>query len=367
MVHPRYRVVRGRGAAADGADAGLSDDRRPRRRRCCASWSTRRSTRADLADTLPEALRAALRPRAVRGRRAPLHRPPPDADAGALEARTHPAWRRMKFDELLAQQLSMRLHYRARRRADARAAARAARRRSRRGSSAQLPFRLTRAQVRVVDEIARDLAQPHPMQRLLQGDVGSGKTIVAALAALRAVENGYQAAVMAPTEILAEQHYRKFADWLAPLGVRVAWLARRLPARASGGARSRRSPRARRRSRSARTRCSRTKVEFARLGARHRRRAAPLRRAAAPGAAQARASAASAVQPHQLMMSATPIPRTLAMSYYADLDVSVIDELPPGRTPVVTKLVAGSAARRGGARACATPAREGARPTGCAR
>ena len=152
-----------------------------------------------------------------------LHNPPPDARLEALEARTHPAWRRIKFDELLAQQLSMRMHHRKRQTV---AAPRLTRQRELPTKLLKaLPFKLTRAQERVLAEIRADLARPHPMQRLLQGDVGSGKTVVAALAALQAVESGFQVAVMAPTEILAEQHYLKFSQWLAPLGVDVAWLA----------------------------------------------------------------------------------------------------------------------------------------------
>jgi ATP-dependent DNA helicase RecG len=203
----------------------------------------------------------------------------------------------------------------------------------------RLPFRLTAAQARVWDEIAADLAAPHPMQRLLQGDVGSGKTVVAALAMLRAVENGWQAALMAPTEILAEQHYRKLAAWLAPLGLEVAWLS---------GSQKKRS----RADAIAKVGSGETAlvvgthalieegVDFPRLGLaivdeQHRfgvRQRLALKRKGEDGP--------DGTVPHQLTMSATPIPRTLAMSYYADLDVSVIDQLPPGRTPVLTKLVA---------------------------
>ncbi|MEX1073665.1 MAG: ATP-dependent DNA helicase RecG, partial [Burkholderiales bacterium] len=203
----------------------------------------------------------------------------------------------------------------------------------------RLPFRLTRAQSRVMAELLRDLAQPHPMQRLLQGDVGSGKTIVAAIACLAAVDAGWQAAVMAPTEILAEQHFAKFSAWLGPLGVKIAWLHGALPAAerksarkaiASGAASVAIGTQA----------LFQEGVEFARLALaivdeQHRfgvRQRLQLRRKSEQAAA------------HQLMMSATPIPRTLSMSYYADLDVSVIDELPPGRKPVTTRLVA--AARR---------------------
>ncbi|HEY6095488.1 MAG TPA: ATP-dependent DNA helicase RecG, partial [Gallionellaceae bacterium] len=195
-----------------------------------------------------------------------------------------------------------------------------------------LPFALTNAQQKVWREISHDLAQTHPMQRLLQGDVGSGKTIVAALAALQAIENGYQVALMAPTEILAEQHYLKLRDWLEPLGISPAWL--------SGSLKKKDKTAAIERVASGDTLLAigthalfQSQVEFNQLGLvivdeQHKF-----------GVQQRLALRGKGGKPHQLMMSATPIPRTLAMSYFADLDVSVIDELPPGRTPVVTKLV----------------------------
>jgi ATP-dependent DNA helicase RecG len=204
---------------------------------------------------------------------------------------------------------------------------------------ASLPFQLTSAQNKVLAQVRGDLGQSHPMQRLLQGDVGSGKTVVAALAAVQCIENGYQAAVMAPTEILAEQHYRKFAEWLEPLGLKVAWLSGSLKKSdkkqsladiAEGEAAIAVGTHA----------LFEDEVIFKNLGLaiideQHRfgvhQRLALRMKGTKPN---------KGAQPHQLMMSATPIPRTLAMSYYADLDVSVIDELPPGRTPVVTKLVA---------------------------
>jgi ATP-dependent DNA helicase RecG len=202
-----------------------------------------------------------------------------------------------------------------------------------------LPFSLTGAQSRALGEIRADLFRTHPMQRLLQGDVGSGKTIVAALAALQAIESGYQVAVMAPTEILAEQHYRKFAHWLEPLGIGLVWL--------SGSVRKKEREAALQELASGNTMLAvgthalfQEQVAFSKLGLaiideQHRfgvRQRLLLRMKGGEENAQ----------PHQLMMSATPIPRTLAMSFYADLDVSVIDELPPGRTPVTTKLVADS-------------------------
>ena len=267
-----------------------------------------------------------------------LHRPPPGIDAASLAERTHPAWRRVKFDELLAQQLSLRLAYRKRR--GRRAPALRADGALLKSFAHRLPFKLTAAQTRAMNEVLRDLVQPHPMQRLLQGDVGSGKTIVAAIACLAAADSDHQAAVMAPTEILAEQHARKFSEWLAPLGVRIAWLHGGLSTRekkaalaaiASGEATIAIGTHA----------LVQKGVEFARLGLavideQHRfgvQQRLTLRRKG------------DDILPHQLMMSATPIPRTLSMTYFADLDVSVIDELPPGRRPVSTRLF--SASRRG--------------------
>jgi ATP-dependent DNA helicase RecG len=204
----------------------------------------------------------------------------------------------------------------------------------------QLPFALTKAQHRVVREIANDLAAPHPMQRLLQGDVGSGKTVVAALAALQAIDAGWQAVLMAPTEILAEQHFRRLSEWIAELGVPVAWLTGSLKKKAKDDARESIA------SGQARLVVGthaliQEDVHFARLGLaivdeQHRfgvgQRLALRFKAKDVHDTEAR-------EPHQLMMSATPIPRTLAMTYFADLDVSTIDEMPPGRKPIVTKVV----------------------------
>lgn len=335
MIHPRFRVLR--------ADAPLPTALTPVYPTTAglAQGALRRLienalSRARLDDTLPDSV---LRPLGLCGFREAidtLHHPRPGADQVAFTARTLPAWRRVKFDELLAQQLSMRKHYRERKSRTALALA------HKDGYTSalmdRLPFRLTRAQLKAWSEIERDLANPHPMHRLLQGDVGSGKTIVAVLAALRAVENGVQAAVMAPTEILAEQHSRKFSEWLAPLQVGLAWLKggqtrkgrdSALAAIASGNARIAIGTHA----------LFQEQVEFDSLGLvivdeQHRF-----------GVVQRLALRSKGLEPHQLMMSATPIPRTLSMSYYADLDISVIDELPPGRRPVTTRLAADS--RRG--------------------
>ena len=290
-------------------------------------------TRVDITDTLPDALRAKLNLMPFDAAVRLLHHPPADVDENALSERSHPAWIRMKFDELLAQQLSMKRAQAARRQQGAPVLAGP-------GSltgllTRALPFSLTSAQQRVLEEIRVDLAAPYPMQRLLQGDVGSGKTVVAALAATQAIDNHYQTALMAPTEILAEQHFRKIASWLAPLGVNIAWL--------TGSLKKREKEEARARIEAGTAQLVigthaliQQDVDFARLGLvivdeQHRF-----------GVAQRLTLRNKGIDsvPHQLMMSATPIPRTLAMTYFADLEVSVIDELPPGRTPVITRLIA---------------------------
>jgi ATP-dependent DNA helicase RecG len=269
-----------------------------------------------------------------------LHHPAPQVSLDTLEDHSHPAWQRLKLEELLAQQVSQLQSRRAR------DALQAPPLRPRPGGLrdrllAALPFGLTAAQQRVGAEIARDLALPSPMHRLLQGDVGSGKTVVAALAAAICIDAGRQCALMAPTEILAEQHFRKLIGWLEPLGITTAWLTgsqkskeRRemLALIASGQAALVVGTHA----------MIQDKVQFHNLALtvideQHRfgvaQRLALRDKMAVPG-----------LEPHLLMMTATPIPRTLAMSYYADLEVSTIDELPPGRTPIVTRLV--NASRR---------------------
>ncbi|HCI15057.1 MAG: ATP-dependent DNA helicase RecG [Gallionellales bacterium GWA2_60_142] len=290
-------------------------------------------------DTLPESVRKRLRLADFDSSLRLLHNPTPDISASTLEDRSHAAWQRIKFDELLAQQLSMRVHHRERSKRIAPALA--AQQRLTDALLAKLPFALTSAQRKVYAEISHDLAQPHPMQRLLLGDVGSGKTIVAALAALQAIENGYQVALMAPTEILAEQHYLKLREWLEPLGVSPVWL--------SGSLKKKEKTAAAERIASGDTMLAigthalfQQSVEFAKLGLAivdEQHKFGVQQRLALRNKGVAEDVAEGRNEPHQLMMSATPIPRTLAMSYYADLDVSVIDELPPGRTPVVTKLV----------------------------
>jgi len=336
MAHPRYRLVKSGDPLPDAltpvypATAGVTQQ--------ALRAAVLDALEAEpLQDSVPADIRDRYRLSDFAASVRFLHTPPPGVDASQLAERTHPAWQRVKFDELLAQQLSMRMHYLARR---SRTAPKLPSNGALMGKFLEaLPFALTGAQRRCLAEITADIAHPHPMQRLLQGDVGSGKTILAALAAVAAVDAGWQAAVMAPTEILAEQHYRKFSEWLTPLGINVQWL--------HGGL-------ARKEKRLAQEAVATESagvvvgthalfqegVEFARLGLaivdeQHRfgvqQRLALRNKAAADG-----------LVPHQLMMSATPIPRTLSMSYYADLDVSVIDELPPGRTPVRTRLVATS-------------------------
>jgi ATP-dependent DNA helicase RecG len=302
--------------------------------------------RADLSETLPAPDEARARCASAPLRRWPewplaralrfLHHPSPDVQRATLEDRSHPAWERLKAEELLAQQLSQLESRRQRDRLLAPVLL------THTGGLrdrllASLPFKLTLAQSRVAGEIAADMARSAPMNRLLQGDVGSGKTVVAALAAAACIESGRQCALMAPTEILAEQHFRKLVGWLEPLGLRVAWL--------SGG--MKRKERAAMLELIADGQAGlvvgthaviQDLVRFNNLALvvideQHRfgveQRLALRGKMDAPGQ-----------EPHLLMMTATPIPRTLAMTYYADLDVSVIDELPPGRQPVLTRLLA---------------------------
>jgi ATP-dependent DNA helicase RecG len=301
--------------------------------------------RAPLGELLPAALIPPGLP-ALREAVHFLHQPPPGTPLAALDERSHPAWQRLKFDELLAQQLSQQTAQRERARLHAPVLRGSAGGRHQRLLAA-LPFALTAAQRRVAEEIAADLAAGAPMHRLLQGDVGSGKTIVAALAATIAIDAGWQCALMAPTEILAEQHFHKLVVWLKPLGVTVAWLTgsrkgkgrrEQLAAVESGAAGLVIGTHA----------VIQTDVVFARLGLaivdeQHRfgvaQRLALRDKLGAPSMDGDNLGQQN-VEPHLLMMSATPIPRTLAMTYYADLAVSTIDELPPGRTPVVTKLFA---------------------------
>ncbi len=323
-----------------------------------------------LRDTLPAVVLEKLQLASFSDSVKLLHCPSPDVSASTLEQRDHAAWQRIKFDELLAQQLSMRVHHRER--GKRLAPALTAQKKLTQQLLKALPFALTKAQQKVLAEISHDLALAHPMQRLLLGDVGSGKTIVAALAALQAIANGYQVAFMAPTEILAEQHYLKLREWLIPLGLEPVWLSGSLKKKdktlataaiAAGATQIAVGTHA----------LFQASVEFKKLGLvivdeQHKfgvQQRLALRNKGKNSQAvrgepveppseifntlrQTQGERAEEIpksnsqEPHQLMMSATPIPRTLAMSYYADLDVSVIDELPPGRTPIITKLVSES-------------------------
>jgi len=341
MVHPRYRIVR-EGAPLPEALTPIYPTTAGLPQASLRRLIEKALAQSELDETLPADVPGRFGMPAFRDAIDALHHPRPGDDARPLSDRSHPAWQRMKLEELLAQQLSMRLHYRERKRKSAPALERAGALTA--GLLQRLPFRLTRAQVRAWAEIERDLAEKHPMHRLLQGDVGSGKTVVAALAALRAVENGLQAAVMAPTEILAEQHYRKFSEWLAPLGVRLTWL--------SGSQKKKERAAAAADIASGATRVAvgthalfQEGVEFQSLGLaivdeQHRFGVEQRLALRAKGSGGPESAGAAGAELHQMMMSATPIPRTLSMSYYADLDVSLIDELPPGRTPVTTKLIA---------------------------
>ena len=342
MVHPNYQRLSGETAAA--VDELLSpvypttEGLGPKRLAGVIGKALALLPPAAQLELIPPELCARHGLTSLRDALLYVHRPPPDAHLGQLMLGQHPAQQRLAFEELLTQHLSLKRM---------RAALRRRHAPKLEGSGALrgpllagLPFRLTAAQQRVSTEVERDLARPRPMLRLVQGDVGSGKTVVAALAALAAVESGYQVALMAPTELLAEQHLHNFRHWLQPLGVEVEWLAGKVTgkarkqalARVAGGAPVVVGTHA----------LMQEGVAFARLGLvivdeQHRfgvQQRLALRDKGKDGQ----------LVPHQLVLTATPIPRTLAMSAYADLDVSSIDELPPGRTPVQT--IAISNARR---------------------
>ena len=314
------------------------------------------SLQDSLAEFLPKQLMAELLPSHdwpnLQAAITYLHQPPADANTQSLLERTHPAWRRVQFEELLAQQISLKRAHAIRRERHAPSFVKnkieekdktqskdEKKQNLEEGLLKVLPFKLTNAQERVWSEIRNDLSKSFPMNRLLQGDVGSGKTVVAALAAARVMDHGYQAAIMAPTEILAEQHYLKMKEWFEPLGVQIAWLSGSLKAKdkrlaqemiESGQAQLIVGTHA----------LIQESVSFAKLGLavideQHRfgvRQRLEIQQRVG----------SELFYCHQLMMSATPIPRTLAMTYYADLDVSVIDELPPGRKPIATKVVKAS-------------------------
>jgi ATP-dependent DNA helicase RecG len=338
MIHPEYRVLRA------NQDATTDESLTPI---YPATEGVQQGRLRNLTDQALQQMRAAPPPELLPASTTEklgmpsladainyLHRPPPDADVEQMLAGTHPCQQRLAFEELLAHYLSLR-NLRALAAAED-AVALTEGNEDVSGFVKALPFRLTAAQERVVADILADVAQPHPMMRLIQGDVGSGKTVVAAIACIKAIACGVQAAIMAPTEILAEQHWRSFGDWFRPLGIEPAWLsgsqraaARRasLESIASGAAQLVVGTHA----------LFQEGVDFKRLGlvvideqhrfGVHQRVALRDKGVSADG------------HPHQLVMTATPIPRTLAMAAYADLDTSVIDELPPGRQPVSTVAV----------------------------
>jgi ATP-dependent DNA helicase RecG len=360
MVHPTVRAVSPDAPLPNSltpvypASAGVSQNVI---RKAVAQALREPSLRESLAEFLPKTLMAELLPSNdwpnLQAAITYLHQPPADANTQSLLERTHPAWRRVQFEELLAQQISLKRAHAIRKERHAPSFIK-----NINGTKVPninkvkeikqsleevllkaLPFQLTNAQERVWSEISQDLSQSFPMNRLLQGDVGSGKTVVAALAAARVIDHGYQAAIMAPTEILAEQHYLKMKEWFEPLGVNIAWLSGSLKAKEkrlaqeaieSGSAQLILGTHA----------LIQERVSFAKLGL------AVIDEQHRFGVRQRleiqQRLGSELFYCHQLMMSATPIPRTLAMTYYADLDVSVIDELPPGRKPIVTKVVKAS-------------------------
>ena len=335
MIHPEYRILRA------GQDAAINESLTPiypttegvqqGRLRNLTDQALRAMRRAPPEELLPDRIRDELSMPSLAEAIAYLHRPPPDADVELMLAGRHPCQQRLAFEELLAHYLSLR---NLRALADTESAIVLDGGQEQLDSFIEsLPFKLTAAQDRVVGEILADMAGTHPMMRLIQGDVGSGKTVVAAIACLKAISSGVQAAIMAPTELLAEQHWRSFSDWLQPLGIDPAWLAgsQRAAARrqsieaiADGSAQLVVGTHA----------LFQEGVEFHTLGlvvideqhrfGVHQRMALRDKGVGEQG------------HPHQLVMTATPIPRTLAMAAYADLDVSIIDELPPGRQPVTT-------------------------------
>lgn len=294
--------------------------------------------RAPLAELVPERLRAEVNQCSLADALRFLHQPPCTADLGLLARGEHPVQQRLAFEELLAHHLSLLLLRQETQRDGAPSLPPAPDLDA--AFTAQLPFAMTRAQRRVIDEIGADLAKPIPMLRLVQGDVGSGKTVVAAAAALRAIGAGQQVALMAPTEILAEQHRRNLSAWFAPLGIELGWLTGKLKASerktqlakiASGAAQMVVGTHA----------LFQDGVEFAALGLiiideQHR---FGVQQRLSLGDKGKMSEGARVRRPHQLIMTATPIPRTLSMSAYADLDCSIIDELPPGRTPVTTVVI----------------------------
>jgi ATP-dependent DNA helicase RecG len=335
MIHPEYRVLReSQNAAVNDSLTAIypaTEGVQQGRLRSLTDQALQIMRRNPPAELLPGQIRDQLELPALAEAVAYLHRPPPDADVTRMLEGTHPCQQRLAFEELLAHYMSLRNLRLLAQTEPARALTAGADEVA--AFIDKLLFKLTAAQQRVVAEILADLEVAHPMMRLIQGDVGSGKTVVAAIACLKAISNGVQAAIMAPTELLAEQHWHSFCDWFQPLGIEPAWLsgsqraaARResLQAIATGDAQLVVGTHA----------LFQEGVEFKNLGLviideQHRfgvHQRVALREK----------GVTEAGYPHQLVMTATPIPRTLAMAAYADLDTSVIDELPPGREPVST-------------------------------
>ncbi len=341
MVHPEYRRI-GPGSVNVGEEHltpiyPLTEGITQGRLRQLVGMALDQTAASDLTDWLPPSVLADSRLPALREAVQYLHRPPADAPVDLLLECRHPAQRRLAFEELLAHQLSLKL-LRQRIQSDPGWPLQSDGALKARLLSA-LPFQTTQAQRRVLREIERDLALPKPMLRLVQGDVGCGKTVLAALAATQAVSLGRQVALMAPTELLADQHWQNFQRWFEPLGIPVSLLTGRLTGKSRNAAleniRGGRAPVV-----IGTHALFQEGVEFASLALvivdeQHRfgvHQRLSLREKGAQGGHQ----------PHQLIMTATPIPRTLAMTAYADLDVSIVDELPPGRTPVRTVVLADS-------------------------
>ena len=339
IVHPEYRKIDPNAPLAPGehltpiypGTEGITQGRL----RMLVGMALDQTGAGDIEDWLPPSVLADSQLPSLRDALLYVHRPPADAPVELLMSGRHPAQRRLAFEELLAHQLSLKL-LRQRIQSDP-GWPLTATGTLKSGLLAALPFRLTHAQQRALSEIESDLGQGKPMLRLVQGDVGCGKTLVAALAATRAVETGRQAALMAPTELLADQHAQNFRRWFEPLGIAVALLTGRQTGKARQaaleGIRAGHAPVV-----IGTHALFQESVEFSALALvivdeQHRfgvHQRLSLREKGASGGHQ----------PHQLIMTATPIPRTLAMTAYADLDVSVIDELPPGRTPVKTVVLA---------------------------
>jgi ATP-dependent DNA helicase RecG len=340
MVHPQYqRVADDAGAAVEERLTPVyptTEGLGPKRLGSVIRRALEQLPADEKLELIPPALRAAHELSSLRDALIYVHTPPPDADLAALAGATHPAQQRLAFEELLTHHLSLkRLREQLRRHSATALHGDGALRRQ---FVAALAFTPTRAQQRVSAEIARDLGKAVPMLRLVQGDVGSGKTVVAAQAALIAVESGYQAALMAPTELLAEQHFINFHKWLTPLGIEVVWLAGKLKGRTRSAALAAVAG-------SAQVVIGTHALmqegvafrELALVIIDEQHRFGVHQRLALRDKGRSGDSV-----PHQLVLTATPIPRTLAMTAYADLDVSMIDELPPGRTPVATVALSNS-------------------------